>query len=78
MAATFFELNNGLKLPAVGLGTFQGTEGNSQVKNAVLCALKSGYRHIDGAAAYGNEREIGEAIRESGIPRSEIFVATKL
>lgn len=69
----------GVSIPAVGLGTFQGDDGgNSQVKEAVLVALRSGYRHIDTAAAYGNEREIGEAIKESGILRSDIFVTTKL
>ncbi|KAH7313914.1 aldo-keto reductase [Stachybotrys elegans] len=70
-----FSLNNGLSIPAVGLGTFQGDAGNSQVKDAVLTALRLGYRHIDGASAYGNEKEIGQAIRESGIPRGEIFPA---
>ncbi|KAL2070556.1 hypothetical protein VTL71DRAFT_13582 [Oculimacula yallundae] len=65
-------------LPAVGFGTFQGDEGNSGVRDAVLAALKIGYRHIDTAAAYGNEKEVGEAIKESGIPRDQIFVTTKL
>lgn len=75
---TSFTLNNGIKVPAVGLGTFQGESGNSAVKNAVITALKLGYRHIDGANAYGNEKEIGEAIKESGIPRDEIYVTSKL
>jgi diketogulonate reductase-like aldo/keto reductase len=48
------------------------------VKEAVKTALQLGYRHIDGASAYGNEREIGEAIKEIGIPRNEIFVTSKL
>lgn len=73
-----FPLNNGRNVPAVGFGTFQGGAGNSQVKEAVKLALQLGYRHIDGASAYGNEREIGDAIRESGIPREEIFVTSKL
>ncbi len=73
-----FVLNNGQRVPAVGLGTFQGDEGNSLVKKAVKLALALGYRHIDGAHAYGNEKEIGEAIKESGIPRQEIFVTSKL
>ena len=68
----------GYWLPAVGLGTFQGDSGNSLVKETVATALQKGYRHIDTATAYGNEREVGEAIRESGIPREEIFVTTKL
>jgi diketogulonate reductase-like aldo/keto reductase len=73
-----FTLNNGTTVPAVGLGTFQGEGGNSKVKDAVKLALKLGYRHIDGANAYGNEKEIGEAIKESGVPREEIFVTSKL
>jgi alcohol dehydrogenase (NADP+) len=68
----------GASLPAVGFGTFQGEDGNSKVKDATVAALRNGYRHIDTAAAYGNEKEVGEAIKESGIPRSEIFVTTKL
>ena len=75
---TTFVLTGGVKLPAVGLGTFQGEAGNLQVKEVVAKALKMGYRHIDGAAAYGNEREIGEGIRDSTIPREEIFVTSKL
>lgn len=75
---TSFKLNNGLHVPAVGLGTFQGDDDNSKVRDAVLLALKLGYRHIDGANAYGNEKEIGKAIRESGVPREEIFVTSKL
>jgi alcohol dehydrogenase (NADP+) len=73
-----FPLMDGHELPAVGLGTFQGNLGNSKVKEAVMTALKLGYRHIDGANAYSNEREIGEAIKESGIPREQIFVTSKL
>jgi alcohol dehydrogenase (NADP+) len=68
----------GIILPVVGLGTFQGDTGNGQVKEVVLKALKCGYRHIDTASAYGNEREVGEAIKESGIPRESIFATTKL
>ena len=75
---TFFSLNNGDNVPAVGLGTFQGDKGNALGKEAVKKALQLGYRHIDGASAYGNEKEIGQAIKESGIPRHEIFVTTKL
>lgn len=73
-----FTLNNGRRVPAVGFGTFQGDEGNSLVKDAVKLALAFGYRQIDGAHDYGNEKEIGEAIKESGIPRQEIFVTSKL
>lgn len=69
-------LNNGLDIPAVGLGVLQseGTEATS----AVSTALQAGYRLIDTAAAYLNEREVGAGIRESGINRSEVFVTTKL
>ncbi|KAI0408777.1 Aldo/keto reductase [Xylaria palmicola] len=74
----YFVLNDSHKVPSVGLGTFQGDDGNSKVKEAVKLALKLGYRHIDGAAAYGNEREIGQGIKESGVPREEIFVTSKL
>ncbi|KAF2791528.1 Aldo/keto reductase [Melanomma pulvis-pyrius CBS 109.77] len=73
----FFKVKN-VFIPAVGLGTFQGDDGNDKVKEVVLQALKVGYRHIDTAAAYGNERQVGEAIKESGIPREDIFITTKL
>jgi alcohol dehydrogenase (NADP+) len=75
---TEFLLNNGLKMPAIGLGTFQGDKGNGLVKEIVITALKKGYRHIDTASGYGNEKEIGDALLESGIAREEIFVTTKL
>lgn len=71
-------LVHGISIPAVGFGTFQSDGNNSRVKEAVLQALKCGYRHIDTGAAYGNEKEVGQAIEESGIPRGEIFVTTKL
>lgn len=73
-----FTLGNEITLPAVGLGTFQGDADNSLVKDAVLAALKCGYRHIDTAVAYGNENDVGRAIRESRIPRHELFITTKL
>ena len=63
---------------AVGFGTFQGGDDHGKVKEAVSAALNVGYRHIDTAAAYGNEKEVGEAIKESKIPRDQIFVTTKL
>lgn len=72
-----FDVND-ISIPAVGFGTFQGDDGNGRVKKAVLNALQTGYRHIDTALAYGNEKEVAEAIRESGIPRKDIFVTTKL
>ena len=73
-----FALNNSRTLPVIGLGTFQGETKNAPVKDVVLAALRYGYRHIDTAAAYGNEKEIGSAIQESQIPRHELFVTTKL
>lgn len=68
-------LNNGEKMPLLGLGVFQSA---NQTYNAVRCALEAGYRHIDTASLYGNEEAVGRAVRESGIPRKEIFVTTKL
>jgi 2,5-diketo-D-gluconate reductase A len=69
-------LNNGVDLPALGYGVFQTPP--DETIAAVEAALRTGYRHIDTAAAYGNEREVGEAIRRSGVDRSEIFVETKV
>jgi diketogulonate reductase-like aldo/keto reductase len=69
-------LNNAVTMPALGLGVFQTPP--DETRDAVHAALESGYRHIDTAAAYGNEREVGEAIRHSGIDRSEVFVETKI
>ncbi|KAF9408233.1 hypothetical protein BGZ94_002386 [Podila epigama] len=70
------KLNTGASIPLVGLGTWQSKP--EVVKNAVAVALKAGYRHIDAAFIYGNEKEVGEAIRESNIPREELFITTKL
>lgn len=69
-------LNNGVEIPAIGLGTFRSKERDAY--NATLHALKNGYRHIDTAAIYGNEEEVGQAIKDSGLAREEIFVTTKL
>lgn len=74
---TTAKLNNGVEIPYFGLGVFESPQGET-TKNAVLQALAAGYRHIDTAKIYGNEKDVGEAIRESGIQRSEIFVTTKL
>ena len=76
--AQHFKLNNSRRIPSIGLGTFQSSAGNQNVRDIVLQALKEGYRHIDTAADYSNEVEVGEAIRESGVSRNEIFVTTKL
>lgn len=71
------KLNSGYTIPVVGLGTWQATE-KGAAQNAVKVALQNGYRHIDTAAIYGNEEEVGAGIKESGVPREEIFVTTKL
>ena len=69
-------LNNGVKMPALGIGVFLTTR--EQTAGAVESAINNGYRLIDTAAAYLNERQVGEGIRQSGIDRSELFVTTKL
>src|SRR6478735_2452073 len=69
-------LNNGIELPATGYGVFQTPP--DETVTAVQEALRVGYRHIDTAAAYGNEREVGEAIRRSGIDRADVFIETKV
>ena len=80
MSSPSFTLNNGVQIPALGFGVFQTPP--EQTISAVEAALAAGYRHIDTAAAYGNEREVGEALRRflgrSGVDRSEIFVETKI
>jgi diketogulonate reductase-like aldo/keto reductase len=69
------KLNDGAKIPQVGLGVWQA---GGATKRAVLAALSAGYRHIDTAAVYGNEAQVGAAIAESGVPREQIFVTSKL
>lgn len=71
------KLNDGNVIPAVGFGVFLIPNDGSTYK-AVSEALKAGYRHIDTAAAYFNEAEVGQAVRDSGIPREEIFITSKL
>ena len=71
------KLNSGTEIPVFGFGTYQLT-GEKRIKLAVTAALESGYRLIDTAQMYGNEEYVGEAIRQSGIPREEIFITTKL
>jgi diketogulonate reductase-like aldo/keto reductase len=70
------KLNNGVEMPALGLGVFQTPP--EETRTAVQAALSTGYRHIDTAAAYGNEREVGQAIHASGIDRDEVFIETKI
>lgn len=69
-------LNNGVQMPALGLGVFQTPP--DETRNAVRAALDAGYRHIDTAAAYGNEHQVGEAVHSSGVDRSEVFLETKI
>jgi diketogulonate reductase-like aldo/keto reductase len=71
------KLNNGVEIPYLGLGVFQIKEGN-ETANAVHWAIEAGYRHIDTAALYGNEKSVGTGIRNSGIDRKKLFVTTKL
>lgn len=72
-----YTLSNGSKIPVVGFGTWQTPDGDVAY-HAVLDALKAGYRHIDTAAAYGNEESVGKAIHDSGVKREDLFVTTKL
>ncbi|WP_345153651.1 aldo/keto reductase [Arthrobacter ginkgonis] len=76
MTDTKITLNNGVVMPSLGLGVFQTPPDVTAA--AVEEALRVGYRHIDTAAAYFNEREVGEGIRQSGVPREEVFVETKI
>jgi diketogulonate reductase-like aldo/keto reductase len=69
-------LNNGVEMPALGFGVFQTPP--QATRTAVEAALTAGYRHIDTAAAYGNERQVGEAVARSGIGRSDVFLETKI
>lgn len=71
------QLNNNIQMPVVGLGVWNITKG-LEAEQAVLWAIEAGYRHIDTAKIYENEREVGNAIKKSGIPRKELFVTTKL
>ncbi len=72
----YLTLNNGIQMPLVGFGTFM--LGGETCKNAVDAAIKCGYRMIDTAEAYGNEREVGDGIKQSGVDRKELFLVTKV
>ncbi len=74
---SFKELNNDIKIPMFGLGTYLNDNGRQAI-DLILYAFEIGYRHVDTAAMYENEKEVGQAVRESGIPREEIFITTKL
>src|SRR6202044_977268 len=69
-------LNNGIEMPSIGLGVFQTPP--DETRSAAAAALDTGYRHIDTAAAYGNEREVGEAVRTSKGGRAAVFLETKV
>ena len=71
-----YTLSNGVKIPCVGFGTFLTPE--DEVKESVKAALQAGYRHIDAAAIYGNEKGVGEALKNAGVAREEIFVTSKV
>jgi diketogulonate reductase-like aldo/keto reductase len=70
-------LSNGVKMPRLGLGTWRSADG-PEVERSVRCALELGYRHVDTAAIYGNERGVGHAIRDGGVRREDVFVTTKV
>jgi methylglyoxal/glyoxal reductase len=70
-------LNNGVEIPYLGLGVYQSPPGKT-TRRAVRYALEIGYRHIDTAQLYGNEEDVGYALRESGIKRDDVFVTTKV
>ena len=71
------KLNSDVRMPILGLGVYQSPPGRV-TRNAVNLALRVGYRHVDTARIYGNEADVGEAVRESGVPRGDLFVTTKL
>ncbi|MDD2213899.1 MAG: aldo/keto reductase [Oscillospiraceae bacterium] len=76
-ASDTYTLTNGVKIPCIGFGTWQTPDGEVCVA-AVKAALAAGYRHIDTAQGYGNEASVGQAVRESGIPREDLFITSKL
>ncbi len=73
---TYFELNNGVKMPALGLGVFQMSD--EEVREAVPAAVDAGYRLIDTASRYYNEKALGAALAELDVPREDLFITTKL
>ncbi len=72
-----YTLKNGVEMPIIGLGVYKAEDGD-QVKDAILAAIDAGYRHIDTASFYGNEKGVGEAIRASNVPRESLFITTKV
>jgi diketogulonate reductase-like aldo/keto reductase len=77
VATVSLPLNSGARIPQVGLGVWQSPRGEA-TRSAVEAALQLGYRHVDTAMVYRNEADVGRAVRESGVPREEVFVTTKL
>ena len=77
MKEKFFTLSNGVKIPAVGFGTWQVKDGQ-EAYDSVKWALEAGYRHIDTAYTYGNEASVAEAIKDFGLERKDVFITTKL
>jgi diketogulonate reductase-like aldo/keto reductase len=75
--ASTLPLRGGVPIPVLGLGVYQSRPG-AETRDAVKTALALGYRHVDTARVYGNERDVGAALRESGVPREDVFVTTKL
>ncbi|MBE28446.1 MAG: aldo/keto reductase [Euryarchaeota archaeon] len=73
----YMEMNDGYKIPVVGLGTWKSEPGDATY-NAVLNSINAGYRHIDTARAYDNESDVGRAIKDAGVDRKELFITTKL
>ena len=72
-----YTLANGVSIPSIGFGTWQSAEGK-EAYGSVLSALEAGYRHVDTAQGYGNEASVGRAVKDSGVPREEIFLTSKL
>lgn len=72
-----YKLKNGVEMPIIGLGVYKAENGG-QVKDAILAAIDAGYRHIDTASFYGNEKGVGEAIRASDVSRDSLFITTKV
>ena len=73
----YFKLNNDVEIPSIGFGTWQTPEGKTAI-NSIKIAVQGGYRHIDAAAIYGNEKSIGVGIKECGLERKELFVTSKV
>ncbi len=76
MSVPMVRLDDGVEIPQLGIGVWQ--VGDDEATGVVATALEVGYRHVDSAQAYGNERGVGKAVRESGLPRDQVFVTTKL